>query len=356
MQERRESRYGEGIVNPTRQAACVVHCLCPDRTRPRRAARTAAHGRRGRRRRDDPAPRSPIPTRTSAAARSRSCKSSAKQANANVIACDDELAAASGAQPRGSGRRLGRRPHRGHPRHLRRTTPRAPRASFRSSWPSSSTTFRACADSGPTSSVSAPEERHRHQGPGRVADRNRPSSCARPHHRAAQAARRGEDPRRETRRPSATRKSIGTVALAGYTNAGKSTLLNALTGAEVTVGDRLFHTLDPTTRTLEVDGRDGSAHRHGRLHSRSFRTRWSRRCKATLGGARSAELGASRGRRFDGGGRPQGDDPGRGRRARGNGRHREGLTPRAEQDRPCRRRAQARSWSTASPTLRSCRQ
>ena len=45
------------------------------------------------------------------------------------------------------------------------------------------------------------------------------------------------------------------VALAGYTNAGKSTLLNALTGAEVGVGDRLFHTLDPTTRGYEYEGR-----------------------------------------------------------------------------------------------------
>ena len=46
-----------------------------------------------------------------------------------------------------------------------------------------------------------------------------------------------------------------TVALAGYTNAGKSTLLNALTGAGVGVGERLFQTLDPTTRAYEHHGR-----------------------------------------------------------------------------------------------------
>jgi GTP-binding protein HflX len=45
------------------------------------------------------------------------------------------------------------------------------------------------------------------------------------------------------------------VALAGYTNVGKSTLSNALTQAEVSVHDRLFETLDPTTRAFEHEGR-----------------------------------------------------------------------------------------------------
>ena len=52
------------------------------------------------------------------------------------------------------------------------------------------------------------------------------------------------------------RSSLPRVAIAGYTNAGKSTLLNALTGAEVGAANRLFHTLDPTTRSLELSGRD----------------------------------------------------------------------------------------------------
>src|SRR5436305_3061209 len=59
---------------------------------------------------------------------------------------------------------------------------------------------------------------------------------------------------RAVQRAERERAALPTVALVGYTNAGKSTLINALTGAEVGVADRLFHTLDPATRTLRIGG------------------------------------------------------------------------------------------------------
>jgi GTP-binding protein HflX len=65
----------------------------------------------------------------------------------------------------------------------------------------------------------------------------------------------GLSKQRATRRRERTRTETPTIALAGYTNVGKSTLLNALTGADAAVDDRLFETLDPTTRAFDHEGR-----------------------------------------------------------------------------------------------------
>jgi GTP-binding protein HflX len=76
-------------------------------------------------------------------------------------------------------------------------------------------------------------------------------------HRISQLRRRlaavGEH--RSTMRAERERTNLPALALAGYTNAGKSTLLHALSGAEISTGDMLFHTLDPATRTARLGGR-----------------------------------------------------------------------------------------------------
>ncbi|RLE23469.1 MAG: GTPase HflX [Actinobacteria bacterium] len=59
---------------------------------------------------------------------------------------------------------------------------------------------------------------------------------------------------RSLQRKGRSRSGLGSVAIVGYTNAGKSTLLNTLTQSGVLVEDRLFATLDPTTRRLSLPG------------------------------------------------------------------------------------------------------
>jgi GTP-binding protein HflX len=64
---------------------------------------------------------------------------------------------------------------------------------------------------------------------------------------------------RDVKRASRERSGIPQIAIAGYTNAGKSTLMRALTRADVIVANQLFATLDPTTRRIELpNGRDAT--------------------------------------------------------------------------------------------------
>ncbi len=74
-------------------------------------------------------------------------------------------------------------------------------------------------------------------------------------HRIKLLNKRLEKVRRQRRqgRRARSRAEIPTVSLVGYTNAGKSTLFNSLTGADISAADQLFATLDPTLRRVELD-------------------------------------------------------------------------------------------------------
>ncbi len=107
------------------------------------------------------------------------------------------------------------------------------------------------------------------RGPGETQLETRPA-----HHRPARARARqapGEDQQqRETGRQTRAEIPVPSLALVGYTNAGKSTLFRALTGADAYVADQLFATLDPTVRRIDAARRHcGRGRRHRGLHPRA---------------------------------------------------------------------------------------
>ncbi len=143
---------------------------------------------------------------------------------------------------------------------------------------------------------------------------------------------------RDTKRGSRRGQPIPSVAIAGYTNAGKSSLLNRLTGAGVLVENQLFATLDPTVRRAETpDGRDVHARRHRRLRPPAAAPA-RRGLPLHARGGRRRRPAPPRRRRLAP--RPRGPDLGRPRRARRRRR------------RPTSRRSSSSTRPT-SPTPRS---
>ena len=138
---------------------------------------------------------------------------------------------------------------------------------------------------------------------------------------------------RDTKRQERKRHEIPSVAIAGYTNAGKSSLLNRLTGAGVLVEDSLFATLDPTTRRTETDD--------GRVYTMTDTVGFVRAPAAPArrgvpldaGGGRRRRPGPARRRRLAP--RPRGPDR---RRAGGLRRDRRRQGARADRDQQGRRR------------------
>ena len=138
---------------------------------------------------------------------------------------------------------------------------------------------------------------------------------------------------RDTKRSSRRRNEIPSVAIAGYTNAGKSSLLNRLTDAGVLVEDALFATLDPTTRRTADRGRPRlHDERHRRLRPAPAAPA-DRGVPLDAGGGRRLRPDPARRRRLPP--RPRGPDR---RRARGARRDRRRRRARARGDQQGRRR------------------
>ena len=251
MQERRESRYGEGIVNPRakQRALCIASAPEePDLAELRELLRTAGVAVAG-----EMIQRRAVvdPNTYFGKGKLSELKELVKECNANVVACDDELVP---RQARNLEAEIGISVvdrteiildiFAGHARsaegklQVELAQLEYNLSRMRGLWTHLERLGAGIGTRGPGESQIETDRR---------LARDRITQLKR---RLAQVR-----AARETQRSERERKSIATVALAGYTNAGKSSLLNRLTGSDVTVRDRLFETLDPTTRSFEVEGR-----------------------------------------------------------------------------------------------------
>ncbi len=185
-------------------------------------------------------------------------------------------------RPRGCRRRQGHRPHGGHPRHLQpaREEPRGqgPGRARAARVPPA----RACA-AGASRCPDRPVAKSAPATEWEAVDlvRRRSSSIAAASTTRMSKLRRqikGFTPAREAKRANRTRFAVPSVAITGYTNAGKSSLLNRLTKAGVLVENALFATLDTSVRRSITAGRARvHAHRHRRIRPQPACTSWWRR-------------------------------------------------------------------------------
>ena len=183
-------------------------------------------------------------------------------AGADTVICDGELSPSQLRTPGAADQGQGHRPDRADPRHLRparqepggqgpgragpAAVPPAPAARLGRGAVPADAAVRPSGGAGGGRACAAP-----------VRPRSRPTGAgSAPASPGSSARSRAWAPSATPSGPAAARHRVPSVAIAGYTNAGKSSLLNRLTGAGVLVEDALFATLDPTTRRPRTaDGR-----------------------------------------------------------------------------------------------------
>ncbi len=196
------------------------------------------------------------------------------------------------SRPRGCGQGQGHRPHDRDPRHLQpaRQEPRGQGAGrARAARVPAAAPARLGRLDEPPGRWPGRRRRCRHGIPRTRRDEDRARSPPHPHPHGACCARQIRDfaPARDAKRAERKRNTIPSVAIAGYTNAGKSSLLNRLTSAGVLVENALFATLDATVRRSETDRRARlHAHRHRRV-----------RAQPSASARRGVPVDARRGRR-----------------------------------------------------------
>ena len=217
---------------------------------PHRARHPRDHGRRRRRRRRvaEPPPRRPQLVRRQGQGRGAAPGEERDRLRHPHRRRRAQPGPAEGA--REPAQRQGHRPQPADPRHLRaaRPDPRGPA-------PGGARAARvpAAAPDPPVDAPLAHPGRHRLARPRRDPARDGPPDHPRPDQEDEGAGRAASASSAQTAARGRDRRLYPTVAIVGYTNAGKSTLLNALVGSEVArAEDKLFATLDPTSRQVKL--------------------------------------------------------------------------------------------------------